>query len=107
MLVVAVNSDDSVSRLKGKNRPIVPCEQRMQVLAALGCVDFVFSFSEDTPEEVIKELQPDVLIKGADYKISEIAGADFVQSYGGRVDTIEMVAGVSTSDIIKKISIKP
>ena len=105
-LIVAVNSDESVSRLKGKNRPIVPCDQRMKVLAALGCVDYVFSFSEDTPEDVIKSIKPDVLIKGADYKINEIAGADFVQSYGGRVDTVEMVAGVSTTDIVKKISAK-
>ncbi len=103
ILVVAVNTDESVSRLKGDKRPIIGCEQRMRLLAGLECVDFVFSFSEDTPSKVIKALQPDVLIKGADYKIEEIAGGDFVQSYGGRVDTIEMVPGVSSSYIIDKI----
>ena len=102
-LVVAVNSDSSVRRLKGSTRPIVPAEQRMRLLAGLNCVDYVLLFADDTPARLIAELQPDILVKGADYQINEIVGADIVQSYGGRVERIAFLEGMSTSDIVKRI----
>ena len=102
-LVVGVNTDASVRRLKGPTRPLVPLEDRMAVLAALECVDLVTAFDEDTPETLIHALRPDVLVKGADYATDEIVGADFVRSYGGRVETIELTPGRSTSALVEKI----
>jgi len=107
ILVIAVNSDDSVKRLKGNARPLIPLQQRQQMLAALGCVDFVVSFSEDTPKEIITYLTPDVLIKGADYKEDEIVGADIVKKSGGSVATIELINGISTSEIIRRAQLDP
>ncbi|MEP7028052.1 MAG: adenylyltransferase/cytidyltransferase family protein, partial [Candidatus Eisenbacteria bacterium] len=86
-LVVGVNTDASVTRLKGPSRPLAPLDDRLAVLAALESVDLVTAFDEDTPEELIRALRPDVLVKGADYSADEIAGGDFVKSYGGRVET--------------------
>ncbi|MFT5504486.1 MAG: D-beta-D-heptose 7-phosphate kinase/D-beta-D-heptose 1-phosphate adenosyltransferase [Gammaproteobacteria bacterium] len=103
LLVVAVNDDDSVSRLKGPSRPINPLLHRMQVIAGLGAVDYVVSFPEDTPERLISNLLPDVLAKGGDYKIENIAGAEAVINAGGTVETIDLVKGFSSSDIIKRI----
>jgi len=102
-LVVGVNTDASVQRLKGPTRPLVPLEDRMAVLAALECVDLVTAFDEDTPEALIHALRPDVLVKGADYATDQIVGADFVRSYGGRVETIELTPGRSTSALVEKI----
>ena len=102
-LIVAVNSDSSVRNLKGKRRPINKLADRMEVLASLECVDWIISFSEDSPDKVIKKLKPNVLVKGNDYKIKEIAGSDFVKSYGGEVKTIPLIKGVSTSSIVEKI----
>ena len=102
-LVVGVNDDTSVQRLKGASRPLVPLEDRMVVLAALECVDLVTAFSEDTPEDLILVLRPDVLIKGADYGAAEIAGAEFVRGYGGRVETIALTPGRSTTALVEKI----
>jgi D-beta-D-heptose 7-phosphate kinase/D-beta-D-heptose 1-phosphate adenosyltransferase len=102
-LVVGINSDRSVRGLKGSSRPIIPCEQRMRLLAALQCVDYVVSFDEETPAKLISELMPDVLVKGADYEIHEIVGADLVQAAGGRVERIAFVEGLSTSDIVKRV----
>lgn len=96
-LVVAINSDASVKRLKGENRPIKPLEQRMAVMSALKPVDFVVSFDEDTPLELIKKIKPDVLVKGQDYKESEIVGADLVSE----VCRAPIVKGLSTSGFIK------
>ena len=107
VLVVAVNDDASVSRLKGSGRPVNSLEQRMQVLAALSATDCVCSFSEDTPERLIKSVSPDVLVKGADYQEDEIVGADFVRSYGGTVERIEFEINTSSSSIIKKIKGSP
>ncbi|MHC8441319.1 MAG: bifunctional D-glycero-beta-D-manno-heptose-7-phosphate kinase/D-glycero-beta-D-manno-heptose 1-phosphate adenylyltransferase HldE [Candidatus Eutrophobiaceae bacterium] len=102
-LVVVVNDDASVSRLKGSDRPIIPLEQRMEALAALECVDWLFSFSEDTPERWIKRFCPDVLVKGGDYAVSQIVGADFVLEQGGRVEIIPLLPDCSSSRIIERI----
>jgi D-beta-D-heptose 7-phosphate kinase/D-beta-D-heptose 1-phosphate adenosyltransferase len=102
-LVVGVNTDASVQRLKGPARPLVPLEDRMAVLAALESVDLVTAFDEDTPELLIHALRPDVLVKGADYASDQIVGGDFVRSYGGRVETIELTPGRSTSALVEKI----
>ncbi|MFZ9036012.1 MAG: bifunctional D-glycero-beta-D-manno-heptose-7-phosphate kinase/D-glycero-beta-D-manno-heptose 1-phosphate adenylyltransferase HldE [Francisellaceae bacterium] len=102
-LIVAINSDASVSRLKGKNRPIVPLSSRMEVLAGLAAVDWVVAFDEDTPRNIISTLLPDVLVKGKDYAIDEIAGAKEVVANGGEVITIELKPEHSSSNIISKI----
>lgn len=103
LLMIGLNSDDSVRRLKGLQRPIIPCDERARLLAALACVDYVVQFDEDTPLELIEFVEPDVLVKGADWKVSEIVGADSVLSGGGRVEAITFVEGLSTSNIIKHI----
>lgn len=102
-LIVAVNSDDSVKRLKGKLRPIIPLEQRMAVLAGLASVDWVVSFDEDTPESLICDVLPDVLVKGGDYNAQDVAGYDCVTKNGGEVRILHFVDGVSTSNIVKTI----
>ncbi len=103
VLVVGLNSDESIKRLKGENRPINPLEYRKKVLENLKPVDMVVVFDEDTPENLIKQVKPDVLVKGGDYTIDTIVGADFVMSYGGKVETIEFIYDISTSKIINKI----
>lgn len=102
-LIVAVNSDDSVKRLKGNGRPINSLDQRMRVLAALESVDWVVEFNEDTPQRLITDILPDVLVKGGDYKPSEIAGAQEVLAAGGEVNVLNFEEGCSTSNIIKTI----
>lgn len=103
VLVVGLNSDASVRRLKGSARPLNPSHARAKMLAALVFVDAVIVFEEDTPYELIKKVQPDVLIKGADYKLEDIVGADFVIQNGGVVKTIEFVEGFSTSHLIASV----
>jgi D-beta-D-heptose 7-phosphate kinase / D-beta-D-heptose 1-phosphate adenosyltransferase len=102
-LLIVVNDDESVFRLKGKNRPINSLKNRMSVLEGLSSSDWISSFSEDTPGEIISLVKPDVLVKGADYLPEEIVGADFVRSYGGEVVTIPFESQCSTSDVINKI----
>jgi rfaE bifunctional protein nucleotidyltransferase chain/domain len=102
-LVVGINSDDSVKRLKGEGRPLNGQDDRAEVLLALRSVDYVTIFGEDTPIETIEALEPDVLAKGAEYGSGEIVGEDFVLSKGGRVERIEMVKGYSSSGIIEKM----
>lgn len=102
-LIVGLNSDASVNRLKGSKRPIVPEVSRLMVLASLMFVDAVVVFDEDTPLDLISELKPDILIKGNDYTLKNIVGAEFVISQGGNVSTIDLVPGFSTSGIIDKI----
>jgi len=102
-LIVAVNTDDSVHRLKGGARPVQEESDRVRVLNALEAVDDTILFDEDTPRRVIEELSPDVLVKGADYKLSEIVGAEHVQSTGGEVHRVELLSGYGTSDIIRRI----
>lgn len=103
VLLVAVNSDRSVRRLKGPSRPLVPASDRMRVLAALECVDAVTSFNEDTPERLIERVSPDVLVKGADYRQVEIVGAEYVKARGGRVVRVPLSKGRSTSRLISRI----
>jgi D-beta-D-heptose 7-phosphate kinase/D-beta-D-heptose 1-phosphate adenosyltransferase len=102
-LVVAVNSDASVRRLKGDSRPIVPLQARIEVLAALRCVDWVIPFEEDTPQRLICAVRPDILVKGGDYRPDEIAGADCVQAAGGQVKVLSFWDGFSTTDIVNQI----
>lgn len=103
VLVIGVNSDSSVSRLKGPSRPIISADHRRKLLAGLACVDYVVSFDEDTPESLIRKLQPDVLVKGADYEIHEIIGADVVHNSGGQVERVAFVEDISTSHIVSRI----
>ena len=102
-LVVAINDDLSVARLKGSGRPINPVDRRMAVLAGLEAVDWVVSFDSDTPESLLKELRPDVLVKGGDYAIEGVVGGDFVKSYGGDVKVLNFIDDCSTSAIVDKI----
>ncbi|MBI5893142.1 MAG: D-glycero-beta-D-manno-heptose 1-phosphate adenylyltransferase [Deltaproteobacteria bacterium] len=103
VLVVGLNSDSSVKKIKDDGRPIVPQRERAEVLSALEFVDYVVIFNESTPYNLIKSVQPDVLVKGADWKGHEIVGADVVKAKGGRVARIKLVKGRSTTNIIKKI----
>ena len=102
-LIIGVNADESVKRLKGEDRPVMDEIGRSRILAALEFVDAVVVFSEDTPESLIEAICPDVLVKGADYKIEEVVGREFVEANGGEVKLLELVAGKSTTNLIKKI----
>ena len=106
ILVVGVNSDASVRRLKGPTRPVNNEQDRAEMLSALGFIDYVVIFDEDTPYELIKKIQPDVLVKGGDYKPEEVVGRDIVEARGGRLELISFVEGKSTTNIIKKINQK-
>ena len=103
VLVVGLNSDVSVRSIKGEKRPIVPENERAFILSNLKSVDYVALFDEDTPEELIKSITPDVLVKGADWSKEKIVGGSFVESYGGRVERIEFVNNQSTTNIIQVI----
>ncbi|MCX6827079.1 MAG: D-glycero-beta-D-manno-heptose 1-phosphate adenylyltransferase [candidate division Zixibacteria bacterium] len=105
ILIIGLNSDSSVKKFKEKNRPIQNEKDRARILAALKPVDYVILFSEPTPEKLIKLIKPDILVKGADYKSSEIVGADFVKSYGGTVKRIKIVPGRSSTNIIRKLNL--
>lgn len=102
-LIVAINTDASVSKLKGPNRPIKDEQSRTQIMASFQFVDLVVLFSEDTPINQILDLKPDVLVKGADYSIDQVVGAKEVISYGGNVELIEYLEGYSTSSLEAKI----
>jgi rfaE bifunctional protein nucleotidyltransferase chain/domain len=103
-LVVGINSDDSVRRLKGPTRPLRSASERALVLAAVEFVDLVVVFSEDTPLELVKALKPDVIVKGGDYSEDTIVGASEVKSWGGRVVVVPLTPGHSTTAIIRKLS---
>ena len=103
LLVVGINADESVRRNKGPNRPINPQHERAEVLAALACVDAVIVFSEDTPAEIIRLVQPDILVKGADWAADAIVGRDTVEARGGQVVRIPVEEGYSTTAIIERI----
>jgi len=103
VLIVGLNTDTSVRRLKGKGRPLQKQADRAAILLALKPVDYVVLFGEDTPEKLIGFVQPDVLVKGADYRETEIVGAAFVRSYGGKVRRVALTKGRSTSDIIRRL----
>ncbi len=102
-LIVALNTDASVKRLKGPNRPVSDEKARLRVMAALEFVDATLLFDEDTPFDLISLVKPDILVKGKDYEISNIVGADIVLENGGSVETIEFVDGYSTTSIVEKI----
>ena len=104
VLIVGVNSDESVRRLKGSGRPVRNESERAFVLAAVECVDLVVVFPEDTPLELVKTLKPDVIVKGGDYTESTIVGATEVKSWGGRVVVVPLTPGQSTTAIIRKLS---
>ena len=103
LLVVGINSDDSVKRLKGPQRPINNQEDRKFLLENLKCVDFVEIFNDDTPYDLIKKIQPKVLVKGGDWKVDQIVGSDIVISQGGSVQSLNFVDGFSTTNVINKI----
>ena len=103
VLVLGLNSDASIRRLKGPNRPLIGEQERAHILAALSCIDYVVVFDEDTPLELIAMLRPDILVKGGDYTPETVVGKDIVESYGGRVALVELVDGRSTSNIIERI----
>lgn len=101
-LIIGLNADDSVRRLKGDSRPINNLEARAEVLAALQCVDLITFFEEDTPLEIISLILPDILTKGGDYSIDKIVGAEIVQDQGGTVHSIDFIPGYSTTGILNK-----
>jgi D-beta-D-heptose 7-phosphate kinase/D-beta-D-heptose 1-phosphate adenosyltransferase len=103
LLVLGLNSDDSIRRLKGPNRPLIGEQERAHILAALSCVDFVVLFDEDTPLDLIRMLRPDILVKGGDYTPETVVGREIVESYGGRIALIDLVDGRSTTNIIERI----
>jgi D-beta-D-heptose 7-phosphate kinase/D-beta-D-heptose 1-phosphate adenosyltransferase len=103
ILVVGLNSDQSVKSIKETGRPIVPQQQRAEVLAGLACVDYITVFNDPDPLSTIKALKPDVLVKGSDWPENQIIGADVVKKWGGKVVRVEMVPDISTSAIIRKI----
>jgi rfaE bifunctional protein nucleotidyltransferase chain/domain len=103
ILVVGINSDASMRRIKGEKRPILPQQMRAYLLDNLKPVDYVVIFEEDTPLELIKAIKPDVLVKGADWDLERIVGADFVLSYGGRVERVAFSFDISTSKVVERI----
>jgi len=102
ILIVGINTDASVSKLKGPTRPIQNENDRAEILASLKSVDHTILFDEETPINLIKQIKPDFLVKGGDWKIQQIVGWDFVQSYGGNVESLQFVNGRSTTQIIEK-----
>ena len=102
-LIVGLNSDRSVKQLKGNDRPIQNFEDRLIIINAINCVDMVVGFDEDTPDKIIKRLLPDVLVKGGDYSINSVVGANTVISHGGSVEIIDLIPGKSTSSLIDHI----
>ncbi len=103
ILIVGINSDKSVKSIKGKNRPIMPQDQRAEVLAGLWCVDYIVFFDEPDPLRLIQAIKPDVLVKGEDWDEDKIIGADSVKADGGKVVRVAVVPDISTSMIIKRI----
>jgi D-beta-D-heptose 7-phosphate kinase/D-beta-D-heptose 1-phosphate adenosyltransferase len=103
-LILGINTDAGVQRLKGPSRPIVNQQDRARVLSALAAIDAVVLFDEDTPLELIRELKPDVLVKGGDYTEATVVGAELVRAHGGRVEIVPTVEGFSTTGIIQKMT---
>jgi len=101
-LIIAINADASVKRLKGSARPIIPLKDRARVVASLECVDVVTWFTADTPERLIKKLMPMILVKGGDWAAESMVGSEFVKSYGGEVRSLTYIEGKSSSSIIQK-----
>lgn len=106
VLIIGLNSDDSVRKIKGPTRPINPLPDRAEILSSIRYVDYVIAFEEETPYRLINILLPDILVKGGDYKRDEIVGADIVEANGGKVVTIPLVEGKSTTRLIEEIKAK-
>lgn len=106
ILIVGLNDDKSVSVLKGKERPIVPVNERAEILASLEMVDYIVIFSELTANNLIRQLKPDVYVKGGDYNINNLPEAGIVKSYGGKIELMSLIEGRSTTEIIKKIKVR-
>ena len=104
LLFLGLNADASVKRLKGESRPVQNENDRAEILAALACVDYVCLFEEDTPYELVKKVQPDVLVKGGDWAVADIVGSDIVLERGGEVKSLQFVDGRSTTNIIQKMN---
>jgi len=102
VLIVGLNSDESVRRLKGNDRPISNEKSRARVLAAFGFVDYVVVFDDDTPAKLIESIVPDILVKGGDYNRNNVVGADFVESHGGRLELLSLVPGESTTKLVER-----
>lgn len=105
VLIVGINSDESVKALKGPTRPVIPEQERAEILASLECVDAVLIFPEPTPQKLIASLLPDILVKGGDWASQQIVGRDEVEAAGGRVEQVDVVQGYSTTEILKKIRV--
>ncbi len=103
ILIVGLNSDDSVKRLKGEKRPIYSQTERAYMLSSLSCVDFIVVFEEDTPYSLIKSLKPDILVKGNDWELDKVVGRDIVEKKGGKIFLVSVLENYSTSMLIKKI----
>lgn len=103
LLVIAVNSDETVRKLKGDGRPVMPCEERKEVLAAFSFCDYVVEFTESTPRQIISKILPDVLVKGGDWPLDQIVGRDIVLAHNGKVERIKEEDGKSTTNIIQRI----
>jgi D-beta-D-heptose 7-phosphate kinase/D-beta-D-heptose 1-phosphate adenosyltransferase len=106
-LIVAINSDRTVSRLKGSQRPVVRQQERARLIAGLACVDYVVVFEEQTPHVLIRRLRPDVLVKGGDYALDDVVGRELVEAYGGSVKTLGLTPGLSTSRMLERITAVP
>ena len=106
-LVVGVNRDESVGRLKGMRRPFVPFEERASIVAGLEAVDWVIGFDEDTPEVLVRALRPDVLVKGGDWPLASVAGRETIEALGGRVVRVPLVPGRSTTALAERIARRP
>ncbi|MBO4307099.1 MAG: D-glycero-beta-D-manno-heptose 1-phosphate adenylyltransferase [Bacteroidales bacterium] len=104
LLIVGLNSDSSVSRLKGPSRPISNQNSRAYLLASFAFVDYVILFEDDTPKKLIEAIRPDILVKGGDYKKEEVVGWDFVESYGGKVALLDLVRGESTTNLVNRMN---
>mgnify|MGYP006273169923 CR=1 FL=1 len=102
-LVVGLNSDSSVKKLKGEKRPLIPQEERAEMLANLEMVDYVTIFADKTARDVIAELKPDIYVKGGDYKISQLPEAEVVEEYGGKIELVSEIKGASTTNIVNKV----
>ncbi|MCK5514777.1 MAG: D-glycero-beta-D-manno-heptose 1-phosphate adenylyltransferase, partial [Deltaproteobacteria bacterium] len=104
ILIVALNSDRSARSIKGPPRPIIPQEERAEIVSSLESVDYVTIFDQDDPRDIIASVKPDILVKGGDWNLNTIVGREIVESYGGKVFALPLVKGVSTTQIIKTIA---
>lgn len=107
LLIVAINSDASVRKLKGPSRPLTPQEERAELLAGLACVDYVIVFSEDTPIELLQQIRPDIHVKGGDYRPEQLPETAVIEAYGGKVLVTPLIEGRSTSNLEKKLRENP